>query len=51
MAISGYGRAEKKQIQRMVKVLLDLKETLCSDDAADALAVAICCAISKKKLV
>lgn len=45
MAIVGYGRAEKKQIQKMVKVLLDLKEIPHSDDAADALGAAICCAL------
>ena len=44
MGIAGYGRAEKKQIQRIVQRLLDLKETPKPDDAADALAVAICCA-------
>ena len=41
-AITGYGRAEKRQIQEMVKVLLELKEIPRPDDAADALAVAIC---------
>ena len=40
--ITGYGRAEKKQIQGMVKILLKLKEIPKPDDAADALAVAIC---------
>lgn len=43
-AISGYGRAEKIQVQKMVKTLLNLKEIPKPDDAADALAVAICCA-------
>lgn len=47
-ALTGYGRAEKKQIQQMVKVILNLKEIPQSDDAADALAVAICCAHSLK---
>lgn len=47
-ALTGYGRAEKKQIQQMVKVLLNLSEIPQSDDAADALAVAICCAHSLK---
>lgn len=42
IAITGYGRAEKKQIQRMVKVLLNLKKIPRPDDAADAVAVAIC---------
>lgn len=43
-AITGYGRAEKTQIQKMVKVILNLKEIPEPDDAADALAIAICCA-------
>ena len=42
-AITGYGKADKKQIQEMVRVLLRLKETPRPDDAADALAAAICC--------
>lgn len=42
VAVTGYGRAEKKQIQEMVRVLLNLKEMPKPDDAADALAVAIC---------
>jgi crossover junction endodeoxyribonuclease RuvC len=41
-AIVGYGRAEKSQVQLMVKHLLQLPETPTPDDAADALAVAIC---------
>lgn len=41
-AVVGYGRAEKKQIQQMVKVLLNLKDVPKPDDTADALAVAIC---------
>src|SRR3989344_2544522 len=45
-AITGYGRAEKKQMQQMVKVVLNLKEIPRPDDAADALAVAVCCAHS-----
>jgi crossover junction endodeoxyribonuclease RuvC len=40
-AISGYGKAEKAQMQLMVRHLLDLSETPQPDDAADALAVAI----------
>jgi len=40
-AVVGYGRAEKEQVQRMVKAILNLAE-LPSPDAADALAVAIC---------
>lgn len=42
MAICGYGRAEKGQIQKMVKTLLSLSEIPKPDDAADALAIAIC---------
>ncbi|WP_027399307.1 crossover junction endodeoxyribonuclease RuvC [Anaerovorax odorimutans] len=38
----GYGRAEKKQIQSMVKTILHLKEVPKPDDTADALAAAIC---------
>lgn len=38
----GYGRADKKQIQYMVKVLLNLEKVPKPDDAADALAAAIC---------
>ncbi len=43
MTMTGYGKAEKKQIQKIVKILLDLKEIPKPDDAADALAIAICC--------
>ncbi len=42
--ISAYGRAQKDQVQRMVKLLLNLKDPIKPDDAADALAIAICCA-------
>ncbi|MCF6461343.1 crossover junction endodeoxyribonuclease RuvC [Clostridium sp. Cult3] len=41
-SVVGYGRAEKRQVQEMVKMLLNLKEIPKPDDAADALAVAIC---------
>lgn len=41
-SVVGYGRAEKRQVQEMVKILLNLKEIPKPDDAADALAVAIC---------
>lgn len=40
-AVTGYGRAEKKQIQEMVRVILQLKAIPKPDDAADALAAAI----------
>lgn len=42
MATVGYGRAEKKQVQEMVKILLELDTIPRPDDAADALAIAIC---------
>lgn len=45
-ATTSYGRAEKIQVQKMVKLLLNLKEIPKPDDAADALAAAICCAHS-----
>lgn len=41
-AVVGYGRAKKEQVQQMVKVLLNLEKIPKPDDAADALAVAIC---------
>jgi len=41
-AVTGYGRAEKIQIQQMVKLLLGLSEIPKPDDAADGLALAIC---------
>lgn len=47
-AIVGYGRADKKQMQQMVKMLLRLEETPKPDDVADALAVAICHGNSSK---
>lgn len=41
-AVVGYGKADKPQIQQMVRLLLGLKETPKPDDVADALAIAIC---------
>ncbi|HET8709030.1 MAG TPA: crossover junction endodeoxyribonuclease RuvC [Candidatus Saccharimonadales bacterium] len=41
MAITGYGKADKKQIQEMVRVLLGLQEVPKPDDCADALAAAL----------
>lgn len=43
-AIAGYGQAQKKQVMEMVRRLLKLDAVPKPDDAADALAVAICCA-------
>ena len=42
LAMTGYGKADKRQMQDMVKVVFDLKKAPEIDDAADALAVAIC---------
>ena len=47
-ALTGYGRAEKIQIQQMVKTTLRLKGIPRPDDAADALAVALCHAQTNK---
>lgn len=41
-AVAGYGRADKNQVQQMVKRFLNLTEVPKPDDTADALAVAIC---------
>lgn len=42
MAVVGNGHASKEQVQKMVKILLGLKEEPVTEDAADALAIAIC---------
>ena len=42
LAVAGYGGADKPQVQQMVRAILNLRETPRPDDAADALAVAIC---------
>lgn len=47
-AITGYGKADKKQMQKMVQVLLKLDSIPKPDDAADALAVALCCGNSER---
>lgn len=41
-AVVGYGKADKRQIQEMVKLILNLPEVPHPDDAADALAIALC---------
>ena len=48
MAITGYGRADKKQVARMVKEILRLEEIPKSDDAADGLAMAIAYSLQHK---
>lgn len=50
LAVTGYGSAEKRQVQEMVKRLLNMKEIVKPDDAADALAVAICHLHSRREL-
>lgn len=50
-AVVGYGKAEKEQVQEMTRLLLNLKTIPKPDDAADALAVAICHAHSKGSLL
>ena len=47
-AVTGYGAAEKGQVQRMVQNLLEMDDLPRPDDAADALAVAICHCYSSK---
>lgn len=47
-SVTGYGRADKQQIQQMVKMMLGLNVIPKPDDAADALAIAICHAHSNK---
>jgi crossover junction endodeoxyribonuclease RuvC len=44
IAVTGYGRAPKDQVQRMVQIVLGLPDLPRPDDAADALAIAICLA-------
>lgn len=50
LAITGTGKAEKKQVQFMTKNMLKLKSVPKPDDAADALAVALCLAQTNTKL-
>lgn len=47
-AVTGYGKAEKRQVGEMVKILLKLKSVPKPDDTADALAIAITHAFSAK---
>jgi hypothetical protein len=50
VATAGHGAAEKDQVQRMVQVILQLPELPEPDDAADALAIAICVANRERSL-
>ena len=47
-AITSYGRADKRQVQEMVKALLNLRGIPKPDDAADGLAIAICHAFTSR---
>lgn len=44
LALTGYGKADKKQVQEMVRMVLGLKTVPKPDDCADAIAAALCCA-------
>lgn len=50
ISVVGYGRAEKQQVQMMVAAVLGLEAPLASEDASDALAVAICHATTSSTL-
>lgn len=49
MAVTGYGKADKKQVQEMVRVILGLETVPKPDDAADAIAAALTCAQSVRQ--
>ncbi len=51
MAVTGYGGADKRQVQEMVRKLFSLKEIPKPDDAADALAIAYCAGVSMTRPV
>ena len=46
--ITGFGKAEKGQVEFMIKKILNLTEISCPDDAADALSIAVCHALCRK---
>jgi len=48
LTVCGHGSASKRQMQDMVGILLRIKEPVTPDDAADGLALALCCATAKK---
>ncbi len=48
LAVTGDGRADKKQIQKMLKLIFKSIDNIKSDDAADAVAVAVCAALTKQ---
>lgn len=47
LTVCGHGGASKQQIQDMVQMVLHIKERVTPDDAADGLALALCCATAK----
>jgi len=50
MGVCGYGRADKQQVQKMIKEILGLEKIPKPDDAADAIAAALCGAYSLKNI-
>jgi len=50
-AVTGYGKAEKKQVQEMVKNILDLPKIPKPDDTADAIAIGICHLNSRNNII
>ncbi len=47
LTVCGHGQATKRQMQDMIQMLLHIKERVSPDDAADGLALALCCATAK----
>lgn len=50
-SLTGYGRADKKQVQEMVRIQLGLRDVPKPDDCADALAAAIMCSFTRRHSV
>lgn len=51
MSLVGYGRAEKEQVEVMVKEMLHLKENISPSHASDAVAIALTCLFTNKELI
>jgi len=51
LAVAGYGKAEKQQVMKMTRMLLNLPHMPRPDDAADALAIALCHAQTNQKVI
>ena len=47
-SVCGYGKAEKRQVQEMVRMILGMTDIVRPDDAADALAIAVCCTAARE---